>query len=97
MKTQDIVLEFEWDKGNIDKNYAKHGVTPKETEEIFLDENLKVKKDVPHSQTENRFIAIGKNSSGKVLFVVFTIRRNLIRVISSRLTNKKDRKYYEAP
>ena len=52
------VTGFEWDKGNIDKSYQKHGITTKEAEEIFLDINLKVQTDIKHSETEERFIGI---------------------------------------
>lgn len=90
------VQSFEWDKGNLDKSYAKHGITPNEAEEIFLDENLGVVKDIKHSQKEDRFIAIGKSFENKILFVVFTLRKNIIRIISARMANKKERrKYYE--
>ena len=65
------IKSFEWDKGNIDKNYQKHGITPNESEEIFLDGNLKVIRDIKHSQKEERFIAVGKSFRKKILFVVF--------------------------
>jgi uncharacterized DUF497 family protein len=86
---------FQWDKGNIDKSYKKHKISPNESEEVFLDENLKVIKDFKHSQKEERFIALGKTFSGKKLFVVFTVRGDKIRIISARPMNKKERKYYE--
>ena len=38
--------------------------------------------DIDHSDTEDRFIAIGM--VGKVLFVVFTERKETIRLISAR-------------
>lgn len=88
--------EFEWDRGNLDKNYEKHGVTPNESEEIFLDERLLVAPDVRHGEREERFIAIGKTSSAKILFCVFTLRGQKIRVISARKANKKERSLYEA-
>lgn len=89
------VTGFLWDKGNIDKSYKKHGTSPNETEEIFLDENVKIKKDVKHQQQEKRFIAIGKTTEEKILFVVFTIRYDKIRVISARKANKKEREVYQ--
>jgi len=89
------ILEFEWDKGNLDKSYQKHGITPAESEEIFLDENLQVIKDIRHSQKETRFIALGKTFLGKILFVVFTLRGRRIRIISARVANKKERRHYE--
>lgn len=86
---------FQWDKWNIDKSYEKHKITANESEEIFLDENLQVIKDVKHSQKEARFIAIGKTSENKILFAVFTLRKIKIRIISVRKANKKERSKYE--
>lgn len=86
---------FEWDKGNIDKSYQKHGIAPKESEEVFLDENLKVIRDIKHSQKENRLIALGKTFEEKMLFIVFIIRKNKIRIISARNINRKEKREYE--
>ena len=85
---------FQWDKWNTDKSYEKHGITPKESEEIFLDEKLQVSKDLEHSQKEKRFIGIGRSFKKKILFAVFTIRKNRIRIISARIANKKERRKY---
>jgi len=87
--------EFEWDKGNIDKSYQKHGITPNEAEEIFLDENLLLQKDWKHSQKEERFIVIGKTIKKKLLLAVFTIRNYKIRIISVRVVDNKERRQYE--
>lgn len=86
---------FEWDKANIDKSYKKHGITPNQAEEIFLDEDLKIIRDIKHSQKEARFIALGKNFEKKLLFIVFTLRKDKIRIISARPMNKKERRIYE--
>lgn len=86
---------FQWDKGNVDKSYQKHGISPNQSEEIFLDENLKILKDIKHLQKEERFIALGKTFGGKKLFVVFTLRGEKIRIISTRSMNKKERRQYE--
>lgn len=88
--------EFEWDRGNVDKSYKKHGITPNETEEVFLDERLLVVPDIGHTQCEQRLIAIGKTFSERILFCVFTMRGQKIRVISVRRANKKERSLYEA-
>ncbi len=85
---------FEWDKGNLDKSYHKHGITPKESEELFLDENILFIEDVNHSQKEERFIVIGKSTDGKLLFAVFTVRKNKIRIVSVRKANDKERRQY---
>ena len=52
---------FQWDKGNIDKSYKKHKISPNESEEVFLDEDLKVIKDFKDSQKEERFICFRQN------------------------------------
>ena len=85
------ILGFEWDKWNIDKSYKKHGISPNETEEVFLDEDVKIEKDIKHQQQEERFIAIGKTTEEKILFVIFTVRHDKIRIISGRIANKKER------
>ncbi len=85
---------FEWDEGNIDKSYEKHGITPNEAEEVFLDKNILFLEDVEHSQWEERKIAIGKVTKGSILFIVFTVRKHKIRIISARLANRKERRRY---
>lgn len=89
------IIGFEWDKGNIDKSYQKHGTTPNEAEEVFLDEDILLLKDIKHSQGEERFKAIGKITKGNILFLAFTVRKNKIRIISARVANKKERRTYE--
>lgn len=86
---------FEWDKGNVDKSYQKHGITPNEAEEVFSDEDILFLEDIKHSQQEKRFEAIGKIVKGSILFLAFTVRGNKIRIISARVANKKERRQYE--
>lgn len=86
---------FDWDKGNIDKSYLKHGITPRQAEEAFVDVKLILIEDIKHSQSEKRHIVIGKNSDGKILFTVFTKRGHKIRIISARSANNKERRAYE--
>jgi uncharacterized DUF497 family protein len=86
---------FEWDEGNISKNWEKHKVTHLECEEIFFNEPLIVKQDKTHSISEERYFALGKTDRGRVLFVVFTARGDKIRVISARDASKKERRYYK--
>lgn len=93
--TQEKSKEFEWDSGNIDKNYEKHGVSPNEAEEVFLDRSVIIVPDIVHSYKEVRLIAIGLSGSKHILFVVFTRRAQGIRIISARRANKKERRLYE--
>ena len=94
MELFDRITGFDWDKGNEQKN-AKHGVTPVEAEQVFLNEPLVVLDDVKHSAAEPRFHALGQTSEGRLLHVTFTIRTNRIRVISARDMHRKERAVYE--
>ena len=85
---------FKWDKWNIDKSYKKHGITPNESEEAFLDEKAIILRNIKHSNKEKRYSLIGKITSNKLLFIVFTLRENNIRIISARKANKKERSNY---
>ncbi len=87
--------EFEWDKGNKDKNYAKHGVSNEECEEVFFDPHKRIIQPGLSLSGEERFILIGKTKKNRLLFLVFTIRKNKLRVISARDLNKKERSLYE--
>lgn len=86
---------FEWDKGNITKNWERHKIAPLECEEVFFNWPLLVKEDIKHSEAENRYYVLGKTNTERLLFVVFTIRNNKIRVISARDMNRKERRQYE--
>ncbi|MBU0618953.1 BrnT family toxin [Patescibacteria group bacterium] len=94
MLSLDKCKGFEWDRGNIDKNYQKHGITPNEAEEAFLDEKAITLRDIKHSRKEKRYTLLGKNIENKLLFVVFTLRENKIRIISARLANRKEKSKY---
>lgn len=89
-------LKFEWDEGNGEKNWLKHQVKQTEAEEVFFDSHKKLAKDVLHTtKAEKRYILLGKTKGERLLFVVFTIRDNYIRVISARDVNKRERPLYE--
>ena len=85
---------FEWDDGNRDKNWRKHGVTDSECEQVFFNEPFIALEDVAHSRAEPRFYALGQTDAGRRLFVVFTIRDERVRVISARdMTRRETRRY----
>ena len=97
MKLPDFTLieGFDWDKGNINKNWLKHQVKAGEIEEVFFNEPLLIAQDENHSEIEMRFAALGISNDSRRLFAVFTIRNNKIRIISVRDMSKKERKIYE--
>jgi len=86
--------EFQWDPGNDQKNFIKHGVTLAECEEVFFNSPLVVADDNRHSQGEPRYYALGQTDAARLLFVVFTIRGHALRVISARdMSNREKRSY----
>src|SRR3989344_5192495 len=89
------VTGFKWDAGNSHKNLIKHGVTNEESEEAFADEKRIVREDKGHSLTETRHFLLGKTNQNRLLFISFTIRGGMIRVISARDVNKKEQTYYK--
>ena len=93
-KTLSQCVGFDWDKGNIDKNWLKHRVSPPECEQIFFNQPLVVQDDELHSKTESRFFALGKTDLNRTLFIAFTVRNQLIRVISARDMSRKEREAY---
>jgi uncharacterized DUF497 family protein len=86
---------FNWDDANALKIWDLHHVTPEEAEDVFFNEPLVVRSDVRHSRREKRYYALGHTAPGRRLFVVFTIRRKLIRVISARDMNRNERERYK--
>src|SRR3972149_11705385 len=88
-------LEFQWDKGNVGKNFKKHKVQDKEAEESFFDKKHRTFKDKLHSKGEERYRIVGKTKRGRLLFIVFAMRDSKIRIISARDINKKEVYLYE--
>ena len=87
---------FEWDEGNAEKNWLRHQVARNECEQVFFNEPLIVADDIKHSADEKRWYLLGRTDAGRLLFIVLTIRKNLIRIISARDMNKHEREtYYE--
>jgi uncharacterized DUF497 family protein len=91
------ITGFDWDDGNGRKSADKHDVSQAEAESIFFNDPLIVVEDMKHSRDEQRFHALGKTAQGRLLHITFTIRGDgaLIRVISARDMDRKERRFYE--
>ncbi|MEN8155682.1 MAG: BrnT family toxin [Bacteroidota bacterium] len=87
-------IGFDWDEGNSEKNWILHQVSRNECEQVFFNAPIAVADDLFHSQSEKRWFILGKTDSDRLLFLVFTIRKNLIRIISARDMSKKERRFY---
>ncbi|GAC1566054.1 MAG: BrnT family toxin [Ktedonobacteraceae bacterium] len=91
----DSVVGFEWDKGNKQKNWENHQVHYTECEQVFFNKPSLIGDDPQHSTQEKSYYVLGRSDVDRTLFIVFTIRRNKIRVISARDQSKKEREIYE--
>jgi len=87
---------FDWDEGNLLKNWEKHGVSAAECEQVFFNRPLITGEDHAHSDVELRWYALGVTDGGRQLFIVFTIRQNKIRVISARNMSRHERRIFES-
>lgn len=89
---------FEWDETKNEINKKKHKIDFETAARVFYDENHIELYDETHSSEEERFIAIGMvGGFAAVVFVVYTPRENVIRIISARKATKKEREdYYDS-
>ncbi len=85
-------MKFEWDENKNTINKAKHKISFETASLVFNDPNYIEMFDFEHSIEEDRYIAIGK--VGEVLFVVFTEKKETIRLISARLATATERSLY---
>lgn len=87
-----MTLEFEWDEEKANINLQKHGIPFETAAKVFLDKNRIEIYDESHSIYEDRYITIGL--ADEVLFVVYTERHPIIRLISARLATARERNAY---
>lgn len=88
-------MEFEWDPPKAAENLRKHGVSFSEAMTVFGDPLAKTFHDPDHSDYEERYFSVGLSQQGRVLFVSHIERGNKTRIISARITTKRERKSYE--
>ena len=88
---------FEWDAQKAKLNIRKHGVSFEEAVTAILDEFSKTAPDPDHSFAEDRFITFGVSARQRLLAVCYTHRANAIRIISARVSTKRERDIYEEP
>jgi uncharacterized protein len=86
---------FQWDAGNSNKNLVKHNVESWECEQVFFNRPLLIPDDPKHSVFEEPWAAFGKTDADRFLTIIFTKRDDLIRIISARDMNKRERKFYD--
>lgn len=87
---------FEWDDDKAAINVRIHGVEFEEARTVFEDPFAITIPDDLHSEDEDRSIVLGLSLLSRVLLVVYTERRERIRIISARKATPVERSQYES-
>jgi uncharacterized DUF497 family protein len=87
-------MEFEWHEEKAKSNFNKHKVLFEEAMSCFYDPYQISFEDPDENLDEFREILIGHSNKGRLLLVVYTLRDNTIRIISTRLTTKREMQAY---
>lgn len=85
---------FRWSDKKAEQNWKKHQVRFTEAATVLQD--LLLVEGLDDSQSEERWVAIGQSSAGRVLLVVYReINEDTARIISAREATPFERKQYE--
>ena len=92
-------MRFEWNEEKSIHNLLKHGVSFKEAREVFEDPFHISKLDHRFDYFEERWITLGSTKKDKILVVANMFfdenGEEVIRIISVRKANQKERRFYE--
>jgi uncharacterized DUF497 family protein len=87
-------VQFEWDAGKAEQNIAKHGIPFEYAARVFLDPHRLDSADDRRDYGEERRFTLGR-IEGRLFAVAYTPRGNLIRLISARKANERERRQYD--
>ena len=73
-------------------NIKKHGISFETAALVFADDERIEYYDKLHSQDEDRYVVLGCVQG--ILYVVYTMRGEAVRLISARMANQTERKIY---
>lgn len=90
---------FEWDDRKAETNYRKHGIRFEEAALVF-DDPLAVSEQDRIENGEQRWQTVGSVAGCLLLLVAHTVRFEgkgieVVRIISARRVDRKERKRYE--
>lgn len=91
-------LEFAWDPAKAASNVQKHGITFEDASRVFLDPHH-VSEIESFVEGEERWQTVGTTNGIVVVLVILTTSElddiELIRIISARRADRKERRNYE--
>ena len=86
-------LAYEWDERKAPQNISKHGVPFEYAARVFLDPNRLDAEDDRRDYGEERRVTLGA-IEGRLFVVAYTLRGTIIRLISARKANERERRRY---
>ena len=91
---------FEWDPGKAKENQRKHKVSFERAAEVFRDPLALSIFDAEHSEHEERWITMGKDSHDGLLVLIHTFlevktEECRVRIISARKATRRELSQYE--
>lgn len=91
------MIKFEWDDQKARSNFKKHRVSFEEAQSVFYDDYAIQFFDPESSDSEDRFLMLGRSHLSRVLLVCHCERDKgeTIRIISARKASAKERKHYK--
>lgn len=87
-------IDFEWNAEKASLNLKNHKVSFETAVEVFFDPLLQV-EDAGTVESEPREAVVGLTLSWKLLYVVYIMRDEILRLISARLATNEERRRYE--
>jgi hypothetical protein len=93
-------IQFEWDPRKAQTNRSKHGISFENAATVFADRNHMTLHDAGHSASEDRWVTLGRDRSGKLIVVVHTWDdishgEARVRIISARPATPRERTQYK--
>ena len=80
-------IQFDWDQENVG-HLGLHEVSRQEFEQVLINDPVDLEYQIEAS--EERFKSVGVTDSGRVLVVVWTIRRGKVRAVTAYPGSKRD-------
>ena len=83
--------QFDWDDANV-KHIAGHNVSPEEAEQVVLNDPVDI--DYQRADNEERYLVVGVTMKARFLTLLWTERRNAVRVITAFDSSREDEEAY---
>ena len=89
-----MAMEFDWDGIKSDACLIERGFDFMTAAQCFMDPHHMISRDSRFDYGEDRFQVLGQIDE-RVFFVTYTLRGEVIRIISARKANQREVKRYE--